>query len=686
MLTILDGATFLVSDEIGDLRRRGAEGVFADDTRMLSTCRLQVDGECPLLLTARTVDYFSAAHYLRNAPSAHVPADTLSISRSRFVREAVVVEHLAIVNEGMSPLVFDVDLEFAADFADILTVKAHDFAFGDPESAPALPVELGGLPVGPTALLIDDEEGCRTTIRFSLEPEWTGTGARFAIRLEPHGAWDLIFDLSFGTAAALLPLSYDRAFGIELQHVREALGAWKLRVPRLSTPASHLQRTFERSISDLASLRMKGISGIGELPAAGMPWFMTLFGRDTLITSLQTLVFGPELATEALRSLAALQAVDDDASIDAEPGKILHELRRGRAASTWFPIYYGSLDATPLFLVLLSEVWRWTGDAAIVRELEPAARSALRWIEEFGDRDGDGFVEYERRAGHGLANQSWKDSGDSQRFRDGRLACTPIAPAECQGYVFDAFLRAAELARHVWHDPDLAERLVAKAWAFQRRFDELFWIEEREVYAMALDGDKHQVDSLASHVGHLLWSGIVPPHRRDQVAAALAGEALWSGWGVRTMGSTEAAYNPLSYHNGTVWPHDTAFAICGLARSGYVDQAHLFGAALLEAAASMEYSLPEVFAGYARSQTGFPVAYPTSARPQAWAAGAPVLCLTSLLGLQPDPVGGHLVAPGRLRAADWMEGTRLDGVRALGRVWSVEVCSGAIEVHDALCE
>ena len=346
--------------------------------------------------------------------------------------------------------------------------------------------------------------------------------------------------------------------------MRESLGAWKLRVPRLETPALELQHVYERSIADLASLRLKGIEGIGELPAAGMPWFMTVFGRDTLITSLQTLVFGPELAIGALRSLAALQAVEDDPAIDAEPGKILHELRRGKAATSWFPIYYGSVDSTPLFLVLLSEVWRWTGDAAIVKELEPAARAALAWIDDYGDRDGDGFVEYERRAPHGLANQSWKDSGDSQRFRDGRLAATPIAPAEVQGYAYDARIRAAELADRVWDDPDLAIRLRESAGALRDRFNEAFWVEDRGTYALALDGDKQRVDSLCSNLGHLLWSGIVPASRIDQVAAALAGPELWTGWGVRTMGSAEAAYNPLSYHNGTVWPHDTAIAAWGL--------------------------------------------------------------------------------------------------------------------------
>ena len=477
------------------------------------------------------------------------------------------------------------------------------------------------------------------------------------------------------------PLSRDRTFGTELQHVRESLRAWKLRVPRLETPALELQHVYERSIADLASLRLKGIEGIGELPAAGMPWFMTVFGRDTLITSLQTLVFGPELAIGALRSLAALQAVEDDPAIDAEPGKILHELRRGKAATSWFPIYYGSIDSTPLFLVLLSEVWRWTGDAAIVKELEPAARAALAWIDDYGDRDGDGFVEYERRAPHGLANQSWKDSGDSQRFRDGRLASTPIAPAEVQGYAYDARIRAAELADRVWDDPDLAIRLRESAGDLCDRFDEAFWVEDRGTYALALDGDKQRVDSLCSNLGHLLWSGIVPARRIDQVAAALAGPELWTGWGVRTMGAAEAAYNPLSYHNGTVWPHDTAIAAWGLDRAGYTDLAQLFSLSLIEAAASLDYSLPEVFAGYERVRTAFPVAYPTAARPQAWAAGAPVLCLTLLLGLRPDPTAGVLATSTR-RAPNWLEGTRLEGIRAVGRVWSVEVRNGTIVVDE----
>jgi glycogen debranching enzyme len=681
VLTILDGSTFVVSDDIGDVAF-GAEGVFADDTRMLSRCRLLIDGESPLLLTSRAVDYFSATHYLRNAPTPLIPQDTLSVSRERFVGETVT-EHLILSNESMSELAFAVELELAADFADIISVKAHDFAFGDPASASALPAKLSCSPQDASTLAVEDGDGYRTTIRFSRPFESAGAGARFLVSLAPHDRWELTFDVSFGASVSAEPLSRARTFGSELQHVRDALAAWKLRVPQLTSPALDLQRVYERSIADLASLRLKGIEGIGELPAAGMPWFMTVFGRDTLITSLQTIVFGPELAVGALRSLAALQATHDDPGKDAEPGKILHELRRGKAATTWFPIYYGSVDATPLFLILLSEVWRWTGDATVIRELEPAARSAIKWIDDFGDRDGDGFVEYERRALDGLANQSWKDSGDSQRFRDGRFAETPIAAAEVQGYVYDARLRVAELAEHVWHDSEFAARLRGQAESLRVSFDRAFWIDERQVYALALDRNKERVDSLCSNLGHLLWSGIVPSGRIQQVASALSGPELWTGWGVRTMGAREAAYNPLSYHNGTVWPHDTALAAWGLARAGFTDLAQLFARSLIEAAGTLDYSLPEVFAGYARAETAFPVAYPTAAKPQAWAAGAPVLCLTLLLGVRPDPITRILASSTPDNAPDWLEGTRLDRVRALGRVWTVEVKNGKIAVKES---
>src|SRR5688500_1564686 len=392
------------------------------------------------------------------------------------------------------------------------------------------------------------------------------------------------------------------------------------------------------------------------------------------------MLLGPELAIASLDELAALQAREDDASIDAEPGKILHELRRGRAAETWFGTYYGSVDATPLFLVLLSEVWRWTADAELVERLREPALAALGWIDDHGDRDGDGFVEYERRTPRGLENQSWKDSGDSQRFHDGTFAQTPIAPAEVQGYVYDAKLRVAELAREVWADAALAERLEREAAELRERFDKAYWVGARGgVYALALDREKRAVDSACSNLGHLLWSGIVPPRRRQAVADRLTGRGLWSGWGIRTISTADAAYNPLSYHNGTVWPHDTSLGAGGLARAGHSSDVWTIARALLEAARFFDWSLPEVFAGYRRGETPFPIAYPTAARPQAWAAGTPVLLLQLILGLEPD-VGARELRASAVSAPNWVDGVELKGVPAFGRSWDVAVDGGSVTV------
>ena len=342
------------------------------------------------------------------------------------------------------------------------------------------------------------------------------------------------------------------------------------------------------------------------------------------------------------------------------------------------------MDATPLYLVLLSEVWRWTDDTPLVRGLKEPAMRVLEWIDRYGDRDGDGFVEYERRTERGLENQSWKDSGDSQRFADGRLAKTPIAPCEVQGYVYDAKLRTAQLAREVWRDSALADRLEREAAELKQRFDEAYWVEERGgYYALALDRDKNKVDSMCSNMGHLLWSGIVPEERAGAVVDRLMGDDLWSGWGVRTMSASDAAYNPLSYHNGTVWPHDNSLIAAGLARYGRWPEAHRIIRVTLAAAHHFAYQLPEVFAGLHRSETGFPIAYPTAARPQAWAAGAPVLLLQLLLGLSPDHRNHRLVSVAPDELPSWAGSVRLSGVRAFDQLWDVHLEDGHVRVEEA---
>ena len=681
-LTILEGSTFCICDDLGDIEG-GVGGLYAHDTRFLSTFTLRVEGKRPLLLSSAKVEYFSAAFYSGNAPADGLDRNVLSIARHRFIGLGLQ-DHIVVRNVTRAPVSFTLELDFGTDFADIISVKQHDFALGDPAHAPDLPPPAAARfdePAGRVLLEESGGRGGRTQVVLSRIGEGHAGVVRFPISLAPHGSWDVRVDVAVSLTGALeSPMLVESRFGTQRARVRESLDAWSLRLPRLSTTWDELRHSFGQSVTDLAALRLRHGDGSGRLLAAGVPWFMTVFGRDTIITSLQTMLLGPELAVTALHALADLQADADDPEIDAEPGKILHELREGRAAEKWFARYYGSVDATPLYLVLLSEVWRWTGDAEAMRRLRAPALAALAWIDLYGDRDGDGFVEYERRS-HGLENQSWKDSGDSQRFRDGRFASTPIAPAEVQGYVYDAKLRLAEVARDAWGDEELAARLEREAQDLHGRFNDAFWVPDRGgYYALALDKDKERVDALCSNVGHLLWSGIVPEDRADAVVDALMRHELWSGWGFRTMSTSDAAYSPLSYHNGTVWPHDTALAAWGLARYGRWSAVRKVAVALFEAAGHFGWSLPEVFAGFERSETPFPIGYPTAARPQAWAAGTPLLMLRLLLGLEPDVERGRL---GTLQGVEPLDRVTLSlaGVRALGQRWDVASSPSGITVE-----
>jgi glycogen debranching enzyme len=686
--TILEGSTFCICDELGDVCDT-THGLFADDTRFLSRLELTIDGKRPLLLSSGNVEYFSAAYFLRNPLTARLPLDSLLIKRERFVGDGMQ-DHIELTNETTAPLELRLELVVAADFADIISVKEWDFSLGDPVHAKPLPDPVvAEYDDQHNQLVFSDTDGSgQTQVIFSERGELKEGAVGYDITLAPRETWSLRLDVGLGTNGdpGRAPDAVERHFGEERARVAESVAAWELRVPQIRASWNVMRQTFGQSVNDLASLRMRTAddAGHGKLPAAGMPWFMTVFGRDTVITCLQTLLFGPELARSALRELAALQATEVDPSRDAEPGKIVHEVRRGKCATKWFDRYYGTADATPLFLILLSEAWRWTDDAELVHELREPALAALRWIDEYGDRDGDGLVEYGRRTERGLDNQSWKDSGDSQRFHDGRFAEVPIAPCEVQGYVYDAKLRMAELAREVWRDKALADRLDADAERLRSHFDEAYWVDENGgYYALALDADKNRVDSLCSNIGHLLWSGIVPPGRVEAIVNALMGDDLWSGWGVRTMSRAEAAYSPLSYHNGTVWPHDNSLIAWGLARHERWSETHRIVRAMFDAASPFSYQLPEVFAGLSRTESPFPIAYPTAARPQAWAAGTPVLLLQLLLGIRPNRRRQVLetVAPPEIPA--WTGDIRLSGLRAFGRVWDVRLENGDVSLAEA---
>jgi glycogen debranching enzyme len=682
-ITVLDGSTFCVCDERGDVDGIAtASGFFASDTRFLSRSVLTLGGARLESLSHDQPAPHLASFVLRNPHVGGLAPNELSIERERFVGDCME-ERILVENHGHRRVETELALELAADFADIFVVKTLEPGFGwssDARLPDPRPLQHDG---NGTLVFADAAYPAQTIVHLSEPCDCAGGVVRFRLALDPGDRWRLVVGVQpqLDGTTQLSNGSFARELDEERRRAAEAHAAWRASAPTLRARWDDLVHTWNCSVADIAALRMRiGDLGGGRLLAAGAPWFMAVFGRDTIVSSLQTLLFGPELAASTLRVLAATQATEDDPERDAEPGKIIHEMRRGKAALAWTDRYYGTVDATPLFLILLSELWRWTDDPQLPLELERAARRALDWIDGPGDRDGDGFVEYASRARDGIRNQTWKDSGESMAFHDGTLAETPIAAAEVQGYVYDAKLRTAELAREVWRDPATADRLEREAAALRSRFDEAFWVADRGIYALGLDRDKRQIDSLTSNVGHLLWSGIVPEERRGLVADALMDEALWSGWGVRTMAAGEGAYNPLVYHNGTVWPHDNALVAWGLARSGRVHDAARILHVLTEAAAHFDYRLPEVFAGFPRHRTRFPVVYPTASSPQAWAAATPVLLLQIVLGLVPDRAAGALRSEGA-EPPEWLDGLVLDGVRAFDQRWAVHVDGGAVSVE-----
>ena len=480
----------------------------------------------------------------------------------------------------------------------------------------------------------------------------------FHLRLEPRGMWKTRIQVAFRMGdKEFAPLDEtERAASMALIQWREGspdLRKWRSEVPNVDTGWDLFDLVYRTSIADLAALRLHAeVEGNDySLPAAGLPWFMAIFGRDTIVTSYQSLLIGPDLAKGALHALAALQGTQVNDFKDEEPGKILHEIRFGELTVLGempHRPYYGTNDATPLWLILLSEYWRVSGDDDCINELKPNALRALEWIDRYGDRDGDGYVEYATRSERGLLNQGWKDSTNSMAYSNGELATPPIATLRDPGL---RLRRQGEDRRagRTGVGRQRARRAPARRGgrAFDR-FNADYWIDARGgYYAEALAGEapKRVVDSMTSSMGHLLWSGIVPEDRAAIVVRQLFGDAMHSGWGVRTMSTDDAAYNPVMYHDGTVWPHDNSLICAGLQRYGYRREANRIAQTMIEAAGYSGYRLPEVFAGYPRGESGFPVRYPTASSPQAWATAAPFLWLRLILGA--EPVDGALqVDPG----------------------------------------
>ena len=635
---ILDGNEFVVSDRQGDLEATPTEnhGLFLDDTRFLSRWVLTVNGLRPKLLSVDDVAYFKVQFFAAVATGTVYVDSHLSVVRQRAVGRGFS-EDITLTNHSRKRMELEVRLEAAADFADLFEVKDKLEKKGELYRR----VTDHQLVLG-----YRRERFERQTVISADQPaEIREDGLVFRVRLEAQSEWTTRVEvaakprLGRGAGAAMV---YERGarrdLGMSVQD-------WIAAAPRLVSSWRPLELTYKRCLVDLAALRFRTEIFPGAVPAAGLPWFMAIFGRDSLITSFQALPYAPELAATTLRLLALFQGRVDDPFRDEEPGKILHELRLGEMTAFEerpHSPYYGSADATALFLVLLEEYERWTGDTALARALEREARAAIAWIDHHGDRDGDGYIEYERRNKEtGLENQCWKDSWDSVAFADGTLAPAPRATCELQGYAYDAKRRTARLAREVWRDPAWAAELEQQAAGLRRRFNEDFWIADRGFFALALDGQKRKVDSLTSNIGHLLWSGIADADKAECCVRHLLSEALFSGWGVRTMADTEGSYNPIGYHLGTVWPHDNSIIAWGLRRYGYRAEAARICRAMLEATELFPHRLPEAFAGYRRAATRFPVEYPTACSPQAWATGAPLLFVRALLGLDSD--GQHLI-------------------------------------------
>jgi glycogen debranching enzyme len=690
MLTILEGNHFLVADDLGNVGE-GVEGLYSADTRHLSRWRLLLDGRLPKLLSSRAKNYATAAVYAQHESGTVSKPSPLAAIRELFVSAGSFQERLVIENHAVTAAPVVVRYEFDADFLDLFEVKSMSFGERDlafiRQITPLLTTRRYDIDEGTYIFGTEGEHfAASSLVWFSKRGVPGDRELNFEVEIAPRSAWSVSANIITLDGVADRQLRYPGTyFAEERRRVDDSLAEFERSAPRFDASVEFVTAVYRKAVGDLSALRMRTTFDhhVEELPAAGLPWFMTVFGRDTLLTSFQAMPLGDGLARAALRTLTALQAPEDDPERDAEPGKILHEIRNGKVAAMTgqFP-YYGSVDATPLYLVLLSEAWRWSGDDELVRELEQPARRALRWMEEFGDLDGDGFLEFKRRSQRGLLLHCWKDSWDAMQFADGTLAEPPLAVAEVQGYAYDARLRTAEMARAVWDDEALATRLEAEAERLRARFDEAFWIERDGAgyYALALDAEKRPVDALTSNAGHVMWTGIARPERLAPMARLLFSERLFSGWGIRTMAMGEAGYNPIGYHTGTVWPHDTSFIAYGLARTGFPREAGRLALTLTEAATAFDWRLPEVIAGYPRDQTAFPVEYPTACSPQAWASGAPFLCLRAVLGLEPDPVARTLridphLPGGRRTRLTW------DGVRAFGKRFRVVVDGDRGEVE-----
>jgi glycogen debranching enzyme len=665
-VTLVEGSSFCLSGRSGDIRPDLPEGLFFLDTRLLSDWQLRVNGLRPEPLAVTTEGPHAATFVSRVRPRLGDETGSLLIVRRRYVGRGMR-EDLAIRNYGRAAAFVVIEMSSDVDFADLFDVKGG--SVGDRR-------ERTRRVRGHDAEYRHRRGAVRRTVTlaFSEQPEWETDGAVWHAEIPPGEAWMCCAEVTVMVGDDPVLARYRCGAAPDDAVPARRFARWQRTVPRLDSDHAPLVQAVSRSLDDIGSLRIFDPEH-PERPvvAAGAPWFMTLFGRDSILTAWMALIVDPDIALGVIETLARFQGDAVDPATEEQPGKILHEVRFGESMSISLGdghIYYGTADATPLFVMLLGELARWGHEPAFVDRLIPHADRALAWIEEYGDRDGDGYVEYERLTDRGLRNQGWKDSWDGVPAADGTLPDTPIALCEVQGYVYAAYLARAHLARETG-DRETEQRYQAKAATLREAFNRDFWLPERGWFALGLDGEKRPIDALASNMGHCLWTGIVDPGHADAVAQRLMSPEMFSGWGVRTLASSMGAYNPLSYHNGSVWPHDNAILAAGLLRYGYVEEAHRIILGIIDVAAMSGGRLPELFAGIARDDVGVPVSYPTSSSPQAWAAAAPLMFLRSLLRLDPGMRQQRVWCAPRL--PEGMERLTIEGIPLAGRRVTVRV-------------
>ena len=667
-LTINIGECVLITESDGQVHQPSERGLFYRDTRLISQWLVDVDGHPWQLLSSAATAHFAAQIVMTNrelpTDGAAIPAGSLSLTVSRLLGLGGLRETLTLRNHNRVPVRLAVTVRLACDFADIFDVKSKRLVSRGDTVTTWSATDHGLETVhtnGPfrRGLSVCASEG-------APKPMLRDGALSFGVAIEPQASWEA--DLAYCVIDGERRLEAPRSTFAHRNDCEQAQAAkeWRSGAIRLHTQHLGLRLIYEQSLDDLAGLRLpiEGTDMKSFVPAAGIPWFAALFGRDSLVTALQTVAVYPDFARGALEVLARYQADGNDDSRDMQPGKIPHELRRGELAQLGlvpYRPYYGTADATPLYIVLLHHAWRFTGDRGLIERHLGTAERCLDWIDRFGDMDGDGFQEYQRRTPEGAENQAWKDSGNAILYENGDDVPAPKAVCELQGYVYDAWRRMAKIYDAIGK-ADRAKALRAKAENLYDRFNSAFWDEDQQYYALCLDPQKRRVMSIASNAGHLLWSGIVPKERAAAVAGRLMSDEMWSGWGVRTLSAAHPAYNPHDYQLGAIWPHDNGLIAVGLKQYGFHAEAARIAGGLVDAGSRFILNrLPEVFAGTSRDASPFPIQYLGANVPQAWAAGSVFSLIRALLGIELDVEGCAIAADPYL--PEWLPELQLEQIK-----------------------